>query len=252
MSLAPLKILIVEDNLSFALELEMLLDEMGYTDTLRADHSGTALDYIYSQEPDLILMDIDINGNLSGLELGEKIAHLDIPVLYITALQEAPYQEASRQSSTIGYLVKPVQPLTLRSAIDLAIAKVQAQKESEKDSTLEHQEHFITQQYFFFKKRSIYYKVAMQDIMYAQSDDNYVKVQVRETDTFILRTTLKNLEEMLPSESFLRTHRRYIVAVEHINAINFQDSTLIMGDGTELPVSQTKRQELEGHIQKLG
>ena len=146
MSLAPLKILIVEDNLSFALELEMLLDEMGYTDTMRADHSGTALDYIYSQEPDLILMDIDINGNLSGLELGEKIAHLDIPVLYITALQEAPYQEASRQSSAIGYLVKPVQPLTLRSAIDLAIAKVQAQKESEKDSTLEHQEHFITQQ----------------------------------------------------------------------------------------------------------
>ena len=110
MSLAPLKILIVEDNLSFALELEMLLDEMGYTDTLRADHSGTALDYIYSQEPDLILMDIDINGNLSGLQLGEKIAHLDIPVLYITALQDAPYQEASRKSNNIGYPCAP--PLT--------------------------------------------------------------------------------------------------------------------------------------------
>ena len=165
MSLTPLKILIVEDNLSFALELEMLLDEMGYTDTLRADHSGTALDYIYSQEPDLILMDIDINGNLSGLQLGEKIAHLDIPVLYITALQDAPYQEASRQSNTIGYLVKPVQPLTLRSAIDLAIAKVRMLKDSEKSDALENREHFITQQFFFFKKRHIYYKVAIKDVL---------------------------------------------------------------------------------------
>lgn len=251
MSLAPLKILIVEDNLSFALELEMLLDEMGYTDTLRADHSGTALDYIYSQEPDLILMDIDINGNLSGLQLGEKIAHLDIPVLYITALQDAPYQEASRQSNTIGYLVKPVQPLTLRSAIDLAIAKVQMLKDSEKNDAIENREHFITQQFFFFKKRHIYYKVAIKDILYAQSDDNYVQVQVRNAETFTLRITLKNLEELLPSEAFLRTHRRYIVAVEHIEAINFQDSTLLI-DGAELPVSQTKRQELEAHIQKLG
>lgn len=251
MSLTPLKILIVEDNLSFALELEMLLDEMGYTDTLRADHSGTALDYIYSQEPDLILMDIDINGNLSGLQLGEKIAHLDIPVLYITALQDAPYQEASRQSNTIGYLVKPVQPLTLRSAIDLAIAKVQAQKESEKDISIENHEHFITRQFFFFKKRNIYYKVAIPDILYAQSDDNYVRVQVLNTDTFTLRISLKKLEELLPSQTFLRIHRRYIVAVNHIYAINFQDSTLLIND-TELPISQANRKELEEHVQKLG
>ncbi len=251
MSLAPLKILIVEDNLSFALELEMLLDEMGYTDTLRADHSGTALDYIYSKEPDLILMDIDINGNLSGLQLGEKIAHLDIPVLYITALQEAPYQEASRQSNTIGYLVKPVQPLTLRSAIDLAIAKVQAQKETEKDNSIENQEHFITRQFFFFKKRHIYYKVAISDILYAQSDDNYVKIQVKNADTFTLRITLKNLEDLLPSKLFLRTHRRYIVAVEYIESINFQDSTLMIGE-EELPISQAKRKELEENIQRIG
>ena len=251
MPVSPLKILIVEDNLSFALELEMLLDDMGYTDTFRADHSGTALDHIYSKEPDLILMDIDINGNLSGLELGEKIAHLDIPVLYITALQDAPYQEASRQANTIGYLVKPVQPLTLRSAIDLAIAKVQTQKETEKDDSIENREHFITHQFFFFKKRHIYYKVAISDILYAQSDDNYVKIQVKNADTFTLRITLKNLEDILPAMRFLRTHRRFIVAVEHIDAINFQDSTLLI-DGAELPVSQTKRQELETHIQKLG
>ena len=124
-------------------------------------------------------------------------------------------------------------------------------KDSEKNDALENREHFITQQFFFFKKRHIYYKVAINDILYAQSDDNYVQVQVRNAETFTLRITLKNLEELLPSEAFLRTHRRFIVAVEHIEAINFQDSTLLI-DGMELPVSQTKRQELEAHIQKLG
>ncbi|TXB61643.1 LytR/AlgR family response regulator transcription factor [Phaeodactylibacter luteus] len=252
MSLAPLKILIVEDNLSFALELEMLLDEMGYTDTLRADHSGTALDYIYSQEPDLILMDIDINGNLSGLQLGEKIAHLDIPVLYITALQDAPYQEASRQSNTIGYLVKPVQPLTLRSAIDLAIHKVKSQKAEHKPlHSGEDIAPFIARRFFFFKKRHIYYKTDVSDIVYASSHDNYVKIYIHKNEVFTVRTTIKNLEDLLPEHDFLRIHRRFIVAVAHIEAINFQDSTVLIA-ATELPVSQTKRQELEEHVRKLG
>ncbi|WP_428408404.1 LytTR family DNA-binding domain-containing protein [Phaeodactylibacter xiamenensis] len=52
-------------------------------------------------------------------------------------------------------------------------------------------------------------------------------MQVRNAEMFTLRITLNNLEEILPSEAFLRTHRWYIVSVEHIEAINFQDSTLM-------------------------
>jgi DNA-binding LytR/AlgR family response regulator len=251
MSIAPIKILIVEDDLSFALELEMLLDEMGYKSTLRADHSGTALDYIYSQEPDLILMDIEINGQLNGVELGNKIAHLDIPVLYITALQEAPYNEASGQSNTIGYLVKPVQPLTLRSAIDLAISKVQSMKAADENEPMSPKEHYISQHYFFFKKRQVYYKVAINDILYVQSDDNYIKAHTVNGETFTLRLPLKSLESMLPAKAFLRIHRRFLVAVEHIEAINFHDSTLMVR-GEELPISQNKRKILEEHIHRIG
>lgn len=251
MNITPIRILIVEDDLSFALELEMLLDDMGYTDVKRVSHSGMAFDYIYSNAPDLILMDIDINGQLSGLELGNKIAHLDIPVLYITALQDTPYQQASEQSNTIGYLVKPVQTLTLRSAIDLAIDKVHTLRVAEQNELLSSEEHFIANRYFFFKKKEIYCKVNIQDILYVQSDDNYVKVQVAGGETFTLRLAMKKLEELLPAEAFLRIHRRYIVAVEHIDTINFQDSTLLIGT-KELPVSQSKRKELEEHIQRIG
>ena len=251
MNITPIRILIVEDDLSFALELEMLLDDMGYTDVKRVSHSGMALDYIYSNAPDLILMDIGINGQLSGLELGNKIAHLDIPVLYITALQDIPYQQASEQSNTIGYLVKPVQTLTLRSAIDLAIDKVHTLRVAEQNELLSSEEHFIANRYFFFKKKEIYCKVNIQDILYVQSDDNYVKVQVAGGETFTLRLAMKKLEELLPAEAFLRIHRRYIVAVEHIDTINFQDSTLLIGT-KELPVSQSKRKELEEHIQRIG
>jgi DNA-binding LytR/AlgR family response regulator len=251
MNIAPIHILIVEDDLSFGLELEILLEEMGYTTFKRVDHSGMALDYIYSHEPDLILMDININGNLSGLELGNKIAHLDIPVLYITALQDAPYQEASRLTNTIGYLVKPIQPLTLRSAIDLVVYKVNTLKADESNELLTVQEHFITQRYFFFKKKQVYYKAEISDILYVQSDDNYVRVQVKGGEMFILRLPLKKLEELLPAKAFLRTHRRYIVAVDHIEAINFQDSTLLI-DKKELPLSQAKRKELEDHIKIIG
>ena len=70
MSDFSLKILIVEDELSFALELQMLLEELNYNVLKHVDNSDEALKVIYENHPDLIFMDIDIKGDLSGIEIG--------------------------------------------------------------------------------------------------------------------------------------------------------------------------------------
>ena len=99
MTNSALKILIVEDNISFALELEMILDEIGYQIIATVDNSAEALDIIFSKEPDLILMDIDIKGNLSGTQIGQKIKHLNIPIIFITSFDNKERYEDARQSN---------------------------------------------------------------------------------------------------------------------------------------------------------
>ena len=66
MALKDLSILVVEDEFSFALELEMLVKSIGYQSVVSVDNSAEAIEYIYTEHPDLILMDIEIKGKFSG------------------------------------------------------------------------------------------------------------------------------------------------------------------------------------------
>ncbi len=67
-----LDVLIVEDNLSFSLELAMLIEEIGYNVIGTADNAKDALSLIYDKKPGIILMDHEIKGDMTGIELGEK------------------------------------------------------------------------------------------------------------------------------------------------------------------------------------
>jgi len=79
------KILIVEDNLTYAIQLEVMLFNLGNFVCLRTDNSIDALRLISQEKPHLILMDIDIKGALSGIEIGHKIKDFKIPILYISS-----------------------------------------------------------------------------------------------------------------------------------------------------------------------
>ncbi|NJK82859.1 MAG: response regulator [Saprospiraceae bacterium] len=85
MSNNQLSILIVEDDLSFGLELKILLEEIGYEAQHLIDNGEEAYDFIYLHRPDLVLMDIELKGDMSGIELGQRIISFDIPIIYITS-----------------------------------------------------------------------------------------------------------------------------------------------------------------------
>ena len=81
-----LDILIVEDNLSFSLELAILVNDIGYNVIGPVDNAKEALELIYGRKPDIILMDHEIKGDMMGIELGEKIQHLKNPALFTSWL----------------------------------------------------------------------------------------------------------------------------------------------------------------------
>jgi DNA-binding LytR/AlgR family response regulator len=240
-----LNILIVEDNLSFALELEMLLDALNYQIVGRVDNSAAALEMIFSKHPDLILMDIEINGNMSGLEVGRAVAHLGIPILYITALQGSTYEQADELPSTIGYLVKPVDKITLRTTISLAIAKAAKDKDTTSDAA--YQDNFVSQDYLFFKKKEVYYKVSFAEIAFIKSNDNYCEIVTTKGSTYTLRIPISKLEAMLPAQTFLRTHRQHIVQTSLIQEIHLMDGVVKI-QGKTIPFSRDNKSKIEALI----
>lgn len=248
MSKTKLNILIVEDDLSFALELEMLLEEMGYHVCDRIDNGEEAYEFIYEYRPDLILMDISLKGDMSGTELGQRILAFEIPIIYITSFQNEKIFKAAQQSKMVAYLVKPISKFTLQAAIanaiEAALHKAQARIHGE--------EHLFSQDFLFIKNKGIYEKLRVADIQYVQASNNSCKIFMLDEKVFPLRMSLDVLEQQLPSKTFLRIHRQYIVQLSQIKSLDFTNSYLtIHGVEEPLPISRSKRSVLEAKIWRL-
>jgi DNA-binding LytR/AlgR family response regulator len=244
----PIAVLIVEDDFSFALELEMLVQAIGYRVAGVVDNSASALEIIYSERVDFILMDINIKGRMTGLELGKKIRPPPPPILYITSLGDEMHYEEAQKSNMVGYLVKPIDKYTLHTAISLAVGQLFASlKESKPGQTAE---EFLFEEYLFLKKNNIYHKVAERDIVLVEGSDNYVNIRLRDGRVFLLRKTLQMMVDILSETLFLRVHRSYLVNMAAIDHFDTQENLLRVGE-TTIPLSRQRRVELEKMIRKV-
>ena len=104
------KILIVEDERILAVSLKMDLEEVGFQDITLVTNCEDACKAVEEKNPELVLMDISIEGDKSGIETAQKISMLSsVPVIYLTG--ETDFETKSKAQSTVnckGYLTKPV------------------------------------------------------------------------------------------------------------------------------------------------
>lgn len=116
------RILIVEDERIVAEDLKRLLIKMGYGVTDIAASGEEALRSVKSQKPDLVLMDIRIQGPQDGIEVAEHLyAEYNIPVSYLTAFADAPTLDRTKATMPYGYILKPFEPRSLQAVLELAI-----------------------------------------------------------------------------------------------------------------------------------
>jgi len=248
MSTAGLRILIVEDDALFAVELQMLVEEIGYEVMGVIDNSAESLEAIYSDQPDLILMDIEINGRLNGIEIGQKIKHLKVPILYITAFDNSAYHRKAQKSNMIGYLVKPLSKYSIQSAIQLAVKSMALGQPQEQEG--EGEENFVLDDYFFFKKRQIYQKVAIHEVGLIEADKDYINVYTRDGEKYVARMPITKIEQQLPSTLFFRVHRSYVVNLKMISTIDFPGNSLNIL-GRKVSISKSRKKELRKVINRM-
>jgi len=118
------KIMIVEDEGLIAADLRGRLEKAGYVVAPIADTASEALRIIGETSPDLVLMDIRIRGDLDGIQTAEKVRQeFDVPVVYLTAYEDAVTLQRASQTQAFGYIKKPIAAASLKGSIEMAIAK---------------------------------------------------------------------------------------------------------------------------------
>jgi len=116
--------MLVEDEGAVALELADTLREAGYQVPVIVDRGQDALNAASEHEIDVALMDIELPGEIDGIQAAEMLMTTTrIPVVYVTAYSDSPTMERVKRSAPFGCLIKPVDPKTLHSTIQVAIAQ---------------------------------------------------------------------------------------------------------------------------------
>jgi len=124
--MADVRIFIVEDDAITGLELEYQLKALGYSIAGSVSSGKEAIQLVGELKPDLVLMDIKLQGDMDGIKTAEQIRdHYDVPVVYLTAYAEDDVLHRAKITGPYGYLMKPFETRELRWAIEMALYKRQ-------------------------------------------------------------------------------------------------------------------------------
>lgn len=229
------KILIVEDEALIADFIALELEELDYMVLQICDSFETALESVKKEVPNLVLLDINLKGNLNGIDLAHQFNKLNIPFIFLTSQVDVQTIDKAKHVFPQGYITKPFTQADLQSNIEIALFKIAIQNQSQTS-----QKTGASSDYYFVKDKNSYIKLKFDSILYAEASDSYTIIYTSNTK-HIVSQTLKVIEEKFSKHNFYRVHRTYLVNLKLIDKI--QPKSLLIGN-KEIPISESNRAEL--------
>jgi len=158
------RILIVEDDPLIAEDLSGMVSDLGYEVVGKAFSAESALLKIKNLQPDLILLDIELSGDMTGIEVAEIIntTHKGLPFIFITSYYDDQTVSRAKKTNPSGYLLKPFDERDIKVALTLAIG--------EKVESLAHSSRL------YIRTGNKLESVEIASVSYIKADDNYCEL----------------------------------------------------------------------------
>lgn len=242
------KILIVEDEMIIAANISLQLNELGYEVTGIIPRGEEALMHIKSETPDILLLDINLKGELDGIEtaLAMQKTH-DIPIIYLTANADDAHFNRAKETHPYGFIAKPFKKLDLQRAIELTISQIGPKDENKEDSVSQNTGATVLRDSIFVRHLNSMVKVSITDILYIEAERNYCRIFTNKKE-YLLVITLKEMDNKLPEKHFLRIHRSFIINISQIKEI--ATSHIVIGKKA-IPISKSVKKELLKRLQTI-
>lgn len=235
-----IKTIIIDDEIDciklLSLELQLFSQitiEGTYTD------ASIALKEIEKIKPDLLFLDIEMP-IMSGFELIEKIKHLNINIVFVTAYNQ--FAIKAFRFNALDYLLKPVELEDLKLAI--AKAEERIKPTTAQLSMLQRQLRGEPVDKIAIPSQQGITFIYLNDILYAESSSNYTNLIMVDKRKLLISKTLKEVQDVLEESHFLRIHRQYIINLNHVKQLNRNDSIITMLNDDQLPVARTQKELL--------
>lgn len=239
------QVLVVEDEVLVAKDIQMQLEDLGYQVPQIATRTDETLRALEIHEIDIVLMDINIDGPLDGIQTVEKIRERhDLPVIFLTDIKDDETFERALQTGPATFLNKPFNELELRRNIEIAIFN------TAKASLFESNDELILMGNFVWikeKEDDPLIKIPIDQILWIKANGAYCQL-VTVTREFTLSKNMREINDRIDDSAFHKIHRSFTVNTNKIQAIN-KASLLIAGQ--EIPIGKTFLQSFREKLKTL-
>lgn len=226
--MAKVKILVVEDESIISKDIQHSLKHLGYAIAGSATTGEKAIELVNEKKPDLVLMDIMLKGDMSGIEAAEIIKQThSIPVIFLTAYVDEATLEKAKILEPHGYVIKPFKEIDLHTSIEIALYKHKKEEEvvQERDYLYTLAEGKDTQDFIFVKANSRLVKLNTKDIYFVEALKDYVVINTVDK-RYTIHSTMKDIDKKLGDTDFIRVHRSFIVRLDKIASIEYPNLQL--------------------------
>ncbi|WP_128545456.1 LytR/AlgR family response regulator transcription factor [Larkinella soli] len=237
--MAVLKIGIVEDELVIARTISHTLEELGYSPCGPAINYTEALELLELDKPDLLLLDIQLAGRKDGIDVARKLNQVHpIPFIFLTANSDPETIDRAKTVKPHAYIVKPFTKEELYAAIEIAFSNFteRRMKGIPAPGVSPPARSFV-----FVKEGYVFRKVFFNELLFLESDANYVTLHLKSHRKIMVRSTIQDFMEQLDPALFLRIHRSYSVNLSLIDDIF---PTEIAVQGSKIPIGKSYREDL--------
>ena len=198
-----------------------------------------ATDLLNSDNIQLLFLDIQMP-KISGLGFLKTLPHPP-PVIFTTAYPQ--YALEGYELNALDYLVKPV---SFERFLKAALKAREYYEVRQKNTASEISEPIASRDYFFVKADSKLVKIFFDDVLFIEALQNYVTIHTKDRK-YLTYLTFKSVEEYLPADRFIKTHKSYIVSLSKIDSIAGNE---ILIANHHIPISRNEKDDFMERLLK--
>lgn len=228
---------VLEDDKLIGETLIDILETLGHQVVFLVDNGAELLKMANENEAELLLLDIQVKGNLDGVQTAERLKDITtIPYIFTTAFADDDTLIRVKKTAPFGYVVKPYGIKEIQAGIQIAMLNFQ-NREKPQEVILNFEPKV---DHLFAKVNGRLQKIMFTELLYAEAQGDYVMLKT-EKQGFLVHLTMRNLLSKLPAEIFLQVHRSFIVNLQHVESL--EDNSLNLNQ-KHIPVSKSKMPDL--------
>ena len=236
------KVLIIDDENRTRSLIAKMIDSFGFdlVTIPEGENVQSGIRAIEKHNPDIVFLDIQMPDG-TGFDVIRSTENRNFEVVFITAHEE--FAIKAIKFSALDYLLKPVDAIELKAALEKALEAVERDKSGRQFEALHSNVQPQERRRLVLKTQESVHVVELDQIIRCEADRNYTSFFLKDDRKILVSKTLKEYETLLSSHNFLRVQQSHLINIEYVDRYDKKNGgAVVMKDGSEVPLSPAKRE----------